>query len=147
VERLLAEGRARIGQLSEQEFLVAGAALYVGEGSKRDGTVTFSNSDPRMILLFCAWLRRFFPIDESRLRLRLYLHEGLDLEAAIGFWCAITGIPAVQMRKPYRAKADPSIRTTKHRFGCLGVVYPSAVVHRAVMGLVHGLLSSDAIPG
>jgi transposase len=37
IERLAEEGRARIGRLSEREFLVAGVALYAGEGSKRDG--------------------------------------------------------------------------------------------------------------
>jgi transcriptional regulator with XRE-family HTH domain len=31
------EGRARIGRLTEREFLVAGVVLYAGEGSKRDG--------------------------------------------------------------------------------------------------------------
>ena len=70
IDRLVEEGRARIGRLSEREFLVAGVALYAGEGSKRDGTVRFANSDPRMIVFFCAWLRRFFEIDESRLRVR-----------------------------------------------------------------------------
>lgn len=34
IERLLTEGRERIGPLSEREFLVAGAALYAGEGAK-----------------------------------------------------------------------------------------------------------------
>ena len=76
IERLLEEGRVRIGRLSAREFLVAGAALYAGEGAKRDGAVKFANSDPRMIAFYCAWLRRFFEIDETRLRLRLYLHEG-----------------------------------------------------------------------
>ena len=79
VDRLVEEGRARVGRLSEREFLVAGVALYAGEGAKRDGAVKFANSDPRMIAFFCAWLRRFFEIDETRLRVRLYLHEGLDL--------------------------------------------------------------------
>jgi len=78
IDRLLAEGRVRIGRLSEREFLVAGVALYAGEGSKRDGEVRFVNSDPRMVGFFCSWLRRCFAIDESRLRVRLYLHEGLD---------------------------------------------------------------------
>src|SRR5947209_7273455 len=32
IERLLAEGRERIGVLSDREFLVAGAGLYAGEG-------------------------------------------------------------------------------------------------------------------
>jgi len=58
IERLRREGVMRIGQLSEREFLVAGIALYAGEGTKRDGAVTFANSDPRMILFFCVWLRR-----------------------------------------------------------------------------------------
>ena len=86
IDRLLAEGRDRVGRLSERELLVAGVALYAGEGSKRDGEVRFVNSDPRMVAFFCSWLRRFFAIDESRLRVRLYLHEGLDLVAttAIG---------------------------------------------------------------
>ena len=35
----LAEIAARVGRLSEREFLVAGVALYAGEGAKRDGAV------------------------------------------------------------------------------------------------------------
>ena len=46
----------------------------------------FANSDPRMVAFFCSWLRHFFQVDESRLRVRLYLHQGLDLAAAIAFW-------------------------------------------------------------
>jgi hypothetical protein len=68
IERFVVEGRQRIGRLSERDLLVAGTALYAGEGNKTDGEVRFSNSDPRMIGLFCAWLRRFFDVDESRLR-------------------------------------------------------------------------------
>jgi transcriptional regulator with XRE-family HTH domain len=37
IDRLLAEGRDRLGRLSERELLVAGVALYAGEGSKGDG--------------------------------------------------------------------------------------------------------------
>ena len=32
IDRLVAEGRERIGRLSEREFLVAGVALYAGKG-------------------------------------------------------------------------------------------------------------------
>ena len=100
------DGRARIGRLSEREFLVAGVALYAGEGSKRDGAVKFANTDPRMVAFYCTWLRRFFAIDEARLRVRLYLHEGLDLAAAVAFWSDVTGIPPSQFQKPYRAVPD-----------------------------------------
>lgn len=143
IDALLEEGRRRIGRLSEREFLVAGAALYAGEGAKRDGLVCFANSDPRMIDFFCNWLRMFFDIEESRLRVRLYLHQGLDLEAAVAFWSELTQIPTTQFGKPYRAVPDPSIRKTKHVFGCPSVRYSSVRVHRAVMGVVDALLSCD----
>jgi hypothetical protein len=147
IDRLLEEGRVRVGRLSEREFLVAGVALYAGEGTKRDGPVRFANSDPRMIVLFCHWLRRFFEIDESRLRVRLYLHEGLDLAAAIAYWSALTGIPPSQFGKPYRAVPDASIRHAKHVHGCVTVSYSCCATHRSVMGLVSALLSDSAIPG
>jgi AcrR family transcriptional regulator len=144
IDELLEEGRRRIGELSEREFLVAGAALYAGEGSKRDGAVGFSNSDPRMLAFFMAWLRRFLTIDESRLHVRVYLHAGLDLRAATEFWSAVVGVPISQFGAPYRAAADPTIRHNKHEHGCAYVSYASASTHRAVMGLVTALLSSSS---
>ena len=147
IDRLLAEGRDRVGRLSEREFLVAGIALYAGEGSKGDGRLRFANSDPRMILFFCSWLRRFFEIDESRLRVHLYLHQGLDLAASIAYWSALTGIPSAQFLKPYRAVPDPSIRHAKHVHGCVSIGYSCSATHRSIMGLVAALLSDTAIPG
>jgi hypothetical protein len=147
IAHLLDEGRDRVGRLSEREFLVAGIALYAGEGSKRDGEVRFVNSDPRMVAFFCSWLRRFFAIDESRLRVRLYLHEGLDLTAATAHWSEVTGIPESQFRKPYRAVADPSIRLSKHVHGCVSIGYSCSATHRSIMGLVGALLGDAAIPG
>jgi transcriptional regulator with XRE-family HTH domain len=140
-------GVTRLGRLDEQAFLAAGIALYAGEGAKTDGCVKFANSDPRMIAFFLSWLRYFFRIDESRLRMRLYLHKGLDLTAATAFWVDVTGIPASQFTKPYRADADPSIRRVKHPMGCPGVVYSCSKTHRAIMGLVGALLSSTSNSG
>jgi AcrR family transcriptional regulator len=142
-----AQGIERIGTLSEAAFLIAGVALYAGEGSKRDGSVNFANTDERMIYFFCAWLRRFFAVDESRLRMRVYLHQGLDLEAAEAHWSHVTGIPRSQFRQPYRAPADPTRRLTKHEFGCAYVVYSCSATHRQIMGLMRALLASAAIPG
>ena len=147
IAELDAAGIDRIGTLSADAFLVAGVALYAGEGSKRDGVVQFTNSDPRMMGFFCAWLRAQFDVDESKLRLGLYLHQGLDLEAAQTFWSGITAIPIVQFLKAYRAVPDAGIRHTKHVHGCASVRYYSANTHRAVMGMVRALLSPGSVPG
>lgn len=145
IDRLLAEGRERIGALSERDFLIAGVALYAGEGAKTDGAVGFANTNPAFIGLFCTWLRHFFDIDESRLRLRLYLHEHLDIDEAVRFWSGLTGIPPAQFLKPYRAKADPTIRRSKHILGCPSVTYSCSRTHRTIMGMVHGLFEA-ALP-
>lgn len=147
IEELIAEGKQRLGSLNEQSFLAAGAALYAGEGSKTDGMVKFANSDPRMVAFFCIWLRHFFDVDESRLTARLYLHQGLDLDRAEAHWSVVTGIPRAQFRKAYRAVPDPSIRKSKHEFGCAYVCYGSSRVHRAIMGLISGLLGSRVHSG
>jgi len=148
IEQLVVEGRLLVGRLSEREFLVAGLALYAGEGAKTDGCVKFANSDPRMIEFFVTWLRRFYEVDEQRLRLKLYLHEGLDLETANAFWADLAGIPTAQFTKPYRAVPDAGIRRSKHPMGCPVVSYSCTLTHRAIMGAVHALLScSVCIPG
>jgi hypothetical protein len=147
IEDLNRDGRIRIGVLGDEEFFVAGVALYAGEGSKGDGEVRFTNSDAGVIRFFCAWFRRFFDVDEQRARGRIYLHEGLDLDATEAFWSALTSIPVAQFHKPYRAIPDPSIRTNKHEHGCFSVGYACSRTHRAVMGLVRALISSEALPG
>lgn len=141
IERLKRDGVQRIGQLDERDFLIAGIALYAGEGAKGDrGSVDFANSDPRMLLFFSSWLRHFFDIEEERLRFRLYLHVGQDLEAACAFWSGLLSIPTEQFHKPYRAVPDPSIRKNKHPMGCPKVIYTCTRTHRTIMGLVDGLL-------
>jgi hypothetical protein len=147
IEQLNELGIKRIGTLGEEAFLAAGVALYAGEGAKNDGNIVFANTDARMVSFFCAWLRRFFEIDESRIRIRVYLHEGLDLDAAERHWSQVTGVPRCQFRAPYRATADSTIRRTKHEYGCVYVNYGCSTTHRAIMGLIRALLSSQAIPG
>jgi transcriptional regulator with XRE-family HTH domain len=148
IARMKAQGAVRIGRLTEQEFLIAGVALYVGEGAKTANEVKVANSDPRLLLFFVTWLRHFYEVDESRLRLRLYLHEGLDLEAAEAFWSDLLGIPRSQMTKPYRAVPDPSIRKAKHVMGCPAVYYSSSTMLRSILGLCEALLACPfSLPG
>lgn len=140
IERFHAEGIRLLGRVSDQTFLAAGAALYAGEGAKRDGSVVFANTDPKMVSFFCRWLRTFFEIEEGRLTVRVYLHEGLDLDAAQCFWSGMTHVPLEQFRRGYRARADESLRHNKHEHGCAYVRYDSTRVHRAITGLIAALL-------
>lgn len=141
IEEFLAAGITHIDILSEREFLVTGVMLYAGEGAKTDGMVSLANTNADFIKLFCAWLRHFFDVDETRLRVKLYLHQGLDLEAATTHWSAVTGVPPNQFGKPYRAVPDAGVRNSKHVYGCATVSYCCSRTHREIMGLVHALVA------
>jgi transcriptional regulator with XRE-family HTH domain len=146
IERLRAEAIDSIGQLTEREFLLAGLGLHAGDGSKSDGQVRFANSDARLIAFYCRWLRTFFDVDESRLRVWLYLHEGLDLQAANEFWSEVTGIPCHQFGKPYRAVADASIRHNKHEHGCPHIGYACTRTQRTIMARMSAMLLAATAP-
>ena len=133
----------RLETLTDDAFFAAGVALYAGEGGKTDGSVCFVNTDPNMMRFFLGWLRRYFAIDEERLRVRLYLHADLDLVAATAFWSEVTGVPAGQFRSPYRAVCDESRRTRRHVHGCATVRYSCSRTHRVVVALCRALLSFD----
>jgi hypothetical protein len=148
LERLRVEGLERIGSLSDREFLVAGLGLYAGDGAKGDKEVRFSNSDPAIVAFFCRWLRRYLEVDESRLRVALYLHQGLDLDAAVAHWSQVTGIQPGGFTKPYRAVADASIRHNKHVHGCAHVVYNCTRTQRTILAMMAALLAAEVVaPG
>lgn len=131
----------QIGDMSDRDLLMAGIGLYAGDGAKTGNEVRFANSNARLVALHCTWLRRFFEPDESRLRVSLYLHRGLDLDAANEFWASVTGIPTDQFYKPYRAEPDVGIRHNKHEHGCAHIRYASVRTLRKVQGLIEALVS------
>jgi predicted transcriptional regulator len=148
LEQLRVEGLQRVGALSEREFLMAGLGLYAGDGAKGDKEVRFSNSDPAIVEFFCRWLRRYLEVDESRLRVALYLHQGLDLDAAVAHWSQVTGIQPGGFTKPYRAVADASIRHNKHVHGCAHVVYNCTRTQRTILAMMAALLAAEVVaPG
>ena len=147
IERCREEADALIAELSDRDLTMFALALYAGEGSKRDGSLVFANSDPILMRIFAIWLRRQFAIDESRLRMKLYLHADLDLDASIGFWHEVTGIPRSQFNKPYRAVVDATMRHNRHVHGCASLVCHSTLVHRRVMAMIAAVTSRFPVRG
>jgi hypothetical protein len=147
IERCREEAEAWVGELSPRDLAMFCLGLYAGEGSKTDGAVSMANTNPRYLRALLAWLRREFDLENARWRARLYLHEGLDLEAAMDHWTALLGIDADRFHKPYRAVADSSIRSRKHANGCVTVAYSDTLLHRRVMARIEAIASRFDLPG
>lgn len=83
-----------------------GTMLYWAEGAKsgklgKNKIVDFTNSDPKMILVFLYFLREFCGIDEKRLRCLLYCYSNQNVYKLMRYWSKITHIPISQFTKPY----------------------------------------------
>jgi len=147
IERCRVEAVEVIGRVSERDLLMFGLALYAGEGSKTPGSVILANSDPLLMAVFILWLRDFFRIDESRLRMKIYLHSDLNLGAATQFWSEVSGVPLEQFRTPYLVPVGPTRRTNRHVNGCATVSYSCTLTHRRVMAMIEAITSPFRIPG
>jgi hypothetical protein len=147
IELCRAEASTFAALLGDEALMLFALGLYAGEGAKTQGCVSMANTNPMLLVVFATWLRRSFDIDEARLRVRLYLHDGLDLDAATAYWSALLRVPPEQFQKPYRAAADPSRRTAKHAQGCATLVYASSHLHRRVLAMIDAISCRFAIPG
>ena len=71
--------------------------LYWAEGGKDRGLLNFANSDRAMVSFFWRFLRHNFVFDRARVRVRLnvYLNNGLSLEEIEDWWNEGLRLPRV----------------------------------------------------
>lgn len=102
-----------------------GSMLYWGEGCKSEkvGVVDFANCNKEMILVFMRFLRDVCGVDESRLRVYLYLHANQDVENCIQYWSMITDVNKKQFTKPYIRKDYDEGKSDKMPHGLIHVRY------------------------
>lgn len=147
IDRCREEAQRFVEGLSEESLSKFALGLYAGEGSKSQGCVSMANTNPALLLVFASWLRRSFDIDEERLRVRLYLHEGLDIDAATALRSTLLGVPPQRFHTPYRARVDPTRRHAKHLNGCATLIYASSPGHRRVLAMIDAVSCRFADPG
>ena len=109
---------------SDESLKVAGAMLYWGEGTKHGNVVSFANSDPEMIQVFMAFLRRICGVHESRLRVCIHYYEDHDLKALTAFWSNVTGVPVTQFHKAHlHKKRETGTYRNSSVYGTVAVRY------------------------
>lgn len=144
VNEAIVAGASDLGDLSFRDKFIAGLALYIAEGTKRDGHIAFSNADPRLILFMSTWFREYLQCEDNKLRARIWIHENLDENNAIEFWSGITKIPQRQFIKTYVVKNkinSNKVRKNIHEFGVCTVYFSSVQKHRQLMGWIYALFN------
>ncbi len=120
-----------------------GLMLYWGEGDKtKNYFVALTNTDPNILLYFSSWLRKYFEIDEKRLKCRLYIWENLDEMKCKRYWSKLLSIPLNQFTKSYVSKSKPKIKKNKHNFGVCRISYGS----KKIMSEIKKEIEKNFIP-
>jgi Putative ATPase subunit of terminase (gpP-like) len=80
---------------------LAGCMLYWAEGAKGRNQIKFSNSDPRMVVLFRRFLTDALAIerDEIHLSINVYTGNGLSIRQIERFWLDLLDLPRSSVRK------------------------------------------------
>lgn len=126
---------------SEQALIIC-SLLYWCEGGKRpnDSDLTFSNSDPALVAAYLSLLRLSIPLDESKFRVLMHLHEYHDEPTQLKFWSHVTEIPEQQFTKTYW-KPHTGKRMRKNYPGCIHIGYHDVRVSRKVSATARAFLA------
>lgn len=146
---LLDRARARLSgagvQLTPSSLALVGAALYWAEGRK-NGSMSFANSDPAMVALYMRWVREVLGVTEEHLTFVVYayLDCGLSYEELVSYWCRIAGASPEQFLSPTLSDKKGSTKR-RHRlpYGTLHIGTRKSRGYRARYSALLELLGVD----
>ncbi len=143
IKRLRDEGIRNIGKMNKRDRFIAGCALYLGDGSKSENEVGFSNSNSNIIKFMMKWFREFCKVPEKKFRGAIWIHDNLDQNQAKIYWSNLTNIPPTQFHKTYVAKnktGSRKIRKKRHEHGVFAIRISDASLQRKLLGWMAGIL-------
>ncbi|MFH0930826.1 MAG: hypothetical protein V1890_02670 [Candidatus Zixiibacteriota bacterium] len=138
------QGLEKIGRLSERDFLIAGTALYWGEGQRKGREVRVSNSDPELIRFIIDWFKKIWGITSDRLTAFIIINKvhKRRLRKIEKYWSKVTNIPEKQFTKTtlIKAKNKKSYSNFPDHYGTLTVrIKRPTLLHHQIIGSIKGL--------
>jgi predicted transcriptional regulator len=144
ISQLFNEGKASIGKLTDNEFFIAGIALYWGEGFKTGHKFGISNSDPRMILFMIDWFKKYGNISKSDIRCCVSVNEvhSNRIDEIEKYWSNLLKIPLSQFTKTslLHTKNKKVYSNHNEHFGTIRIeARKSSKNLRKMLGFIEGL--------
>lgn len=117
-KRLLCQEQGKIQAKKNDLYHIAGCMLYWAEGAKDRTTLTFSNTNPDMVLYFVNFLRKFFNLENAdfNIRINCYDNNNLSIDEIQNFWLKKLALPKEALRKAIVNNA-PRSRTGQPKNG------------------------------
>ena len=152
IKKFKKEGIERLGSISARDFLVAGVALYWGEGQKKGRDVRVSNSDPEVIKFMLKWFKMVLGIDKDRITLSIIINKihRKRIREVEEYWSRVTKIPLEGFIKTtlIKAKSKKRYKNFPTHYGTLTIRLKRATnFHHQIIGMIEGLASRGSSVG
>ena len=139
--RVAAQESGRTLARRSDSLHLAGCMLYWAEGSKRRNQLCFSNSDPAMVKFFVVFLKTYFDIRDTDIRLTCHLfadHIARQREVE-QFWLKEAGLPGESLRKSVvnvYSRSSKRKRLNKLPYGTCQVVVSRTWILQSILGAI-----------
>lgn len=116
--RYVVEEKAKIGNFTKRDLLIAGLAIFWGEGGKTSrGQLTISNTDPSMMRLVKYWFIEILGFTNDKIRVRLQLYKDMNIKQQFKYWSRQLNLPQSSFTKPLIKITTTDKFTHKGLFG------------------------------
>lgn len=101
-----------------------------------------------MIKLIMRWFREICKVPESKLRLRVQLHDPKRLEIVEKYWSDLTGIPPGQITAPLLriSKTSRKKRGNILPYGVVNIRLSDVTLFSRILGWINGLAALSSSP-
>jgi transcriptional regulator with XRE-family HTH domain len=141
-KRIAAQESGRELARRREPLHLAGCMLYWGEGAKGPpNQVCFSNSDPEMARLFVRFLKTYFEIRDTDIRITCHLFaDHVERQREVErYWLNVTGLPDASLRKSVvnlYSRSSKRKRVNKLPNGTCQVVLSRVHVLQSILGSI-----------
>lgn len=153
VVKLRKEGMREIGKISRRDLFIGGIAMYWSEGatSSSNEEVSFSNSDPKMILYMMKWFKETCRISNGRfiVQIRINRVHKFRIKEIENYWSKFLRIPLIQFSKTILIKTKPKkvYPNFKDYYGTVRLkVRRGTLLRRRINGWIEGLAKIVNLP-
>lgn len=105
--------KKELGKIKKRDLWILGIGLYLGEGSKSNEAIGFSNSDPEIIKIVIVWFKKNRHLRNKNFNPYIHAYPDNDIKKTLTYWSKITGIPKKQFGKTYIDKRTEKLRTKR----------------------------------
>ena len=116
------QARTEFKKIRRDPLFISGIMIYWGEGDKiNNGRVSVANSDIKLIKIFKNFLRSVCHVEESRIKLQLFIYPNLDEKECKQEWEKHLGLSEEHFIKTQVLPSRSKLTKNQLRYGILSI--------------------------